>query len=63
MPVANGEDKAEFRHTSEYMNGNIGTARVVTEIFSEQLFAPARSREARLNRYLRNSEIRQSNNL
>ena len=54
MLVANGSDKAEFRHASEHLGRNIRTAWVVAEIFGEQFFAPVWSREARLDRYLRN---------
>ncbi len=56
MLVANGSDKAELRHASEHLGCNIRTARVVAEVFGEQFFAPVRSREARLDRYLRNGE-------
>ncbi len=56
MLVARGDGKAELRHASEYLGSNIGTVRVVAQIFREQLFAPVRSREACLNRYLRNGE-------
>ena len=56
MLVASDSDKAEFRHASEHLGSNIGTAWMVTEILSEQFFAPVRNREARLDRYLRNGE-------
>jgi hypothetical protein len=52
--IANGSDKVEFRHASEHLACNIRTARVVAEVFGEQFFVPVRSREARLDRYLRN---------
>jgi hypothetical protein len=54
--VANGYDKAEFPRASERMDSNIGTPRVIAEIFSEQFFAAVWSLEARLDRYLRNGE-------
>ena len=52
--VANGCDKAELLRASERVSSNIGTAWVVTEVFGELFFAPVRSCEARLDRYLRN---------
>jgi hypothetical protein len=55
--IANGSDKVEFRHASEHLACNIRTARVVAEVLGEQFFATVRSREARLDRYLRNGEI------
>jgi hypothetical protein len=55
--IANGSDKVEFRHASEHLACKIRTARVVAEVLGEQFFAPVRSREARLDRYLRNGEI------
>ncbi len=54
MLAANSSDKVEFRHTSEHLSRNIGTVRMVAEVFGEQFFAPVRSCEARLDRYLRN---------
>jgi hypothetical protein len=48
--------KADVLHTSEHMGSNIGTARVVAEVFRELFFAPVRIRDARLDRYLRNWE-------
>jgi hypothetical protein len=48
--VANGSDKAEFRHASEHLGCNIRTAWVVAEIFGEQFFAPVERRQARLDR-------------
>jgi hypothetical protein len=52
--AANGSDKVYFHHASEHLCCNIRTAWVIAEVFGEQLFAPVRSREARLDRYLRN---------
>jgi hypothetical protein len=54
--VASDRDKAESRHVSEHLSSNIRTARVVTEKFCEEFFAPVRHHEARLDRYLRNGE-------
>ena len=56
MLVANDSDSAELWHASEHLSGNIRTAWVVTDVFSKQFFAPVLSREARLDRYLRNGE-------
>jgi hypothetical protein len=33
--VANHGDKGKFPHASERLRSNIGTARMVTEVFSE----------------------------
>jgi hypothetical protein len=55
--IANDSDKVEFGHASEHLACNIRTARVVAEVLGEQFFAPVRSLEARLDRYLRNREI------
>ena len=52
--ITNDRDEAELRHTSERPGRDIGTTRVVTNIFSEQFFAPIRSRKARFDRYQRN---------
>jgi hypothetical protein len=52
--VTNGCHSADLSHAPEHMGGNIGTAGVVTEVFSELFLAPVRSCESRLNRYLRN---------
>jgi hypothetical protein len=52
--IANDSDKVEFGHASEHLACNIRTARVVAEVLGEQFFAPVRSRQARLDRYLRN---------
>jgi hypothetical protein len=54
--VASHSDKAEFPQDSEHLRSNIRTVWVVTEVFGEFFFAPIRSREARLNRHLRNGE-------
>ena len=54
--VTNDRDEAELRCVSEHAGSNVGTARVVAEIFSEYFFASVRSREARLDRHLRNGQ-------
>ena len=54
MLVANGGHNADLSHAPEHVGSKIGTARVVTEIFCEQFVVPVWSREARLDRYLRN---------
>jgi len=54
--VARSDGKADLHRSSEHLGSNIGTAQVVAEIFSELFFAPVRSREACLNRHLRNGE-------
>ena len=56
MLVANNSDQAEFRDVSERLCSNIGTARMVAEIFRQQFFVPVRSREARLYGYQRNGK-------
>jgi hypothetical protein len=54
--VAHGSDKVELKHATEHLGGNIRAARAVAEIFSKLFFAPVRSSEVRLDRYLRNGE-------
>ena len=56
MLVANGCHSADLFHATKHMGGNIGTARMVAQIFCQQLFASVRSCEAGLNRYLRNGK-------
>jgi hypothetical protein len=56
MLVANDSDTAEFNHTSQHLCSNIGTPRMVTEIFDEQFFVPGWSRETCLDCHLRNGE-------
>lgn len=58
MLVTNGCYQAELHRASEHMGSNVGTSRVIAEIFGEQLFAPVWSLEARLDRYLRNRDSR-----
>jgi hypothetical protein len=52
--LANNRGKAKVRKASENLGGNIGTVFMVTEVFSEQFFAPVRSGEARFNGNPRN---------
>jgi len=54
--VANGCHSANLSHAPERMGGNIRTAGVVTEVFSELFFAPVRSRKTRPDRYLWNGK-------
>ncbi len=54
--VTTDRDSAEFRDAAEHLSSYVGTTRVVTEVFSEQFFAPVWSREARLDRHVRNGE-------
>jgi hypothetical protein len=54
--VASGGHGADLSHAAECLGSNIGTIRVVAEIFNEQFFAPVWRREARFDRYLRNRE-------
>ena len=54
MLVADDRGKFEFRHTPEHMSSDIRATGVVAYVFSERLFAPIRSREARLYGYRRN---------
>ncbi len=54
MFLADNRGQAKVREAAEYLGGNIRTALVVAEVFSEQFFASVRSRETRLNGYLRN---------
>jgi hypothetical protein len=54
--VADSCDNAEFPHAAEYVSSNMRTVRPITQILRKQFFPPVRSREARLDRYLRNGE-------
>ena len=54
--VADGGDDADFPHAAENVCSNVGTPRVVTEVFCQKFFAPVRRCQARLDRYLRNGE-------
>ena len=55
--VASGGQGANFSYAPKCLSSNVGTVRVVTEIFSEQFVAPVWSREARFDGYLRNRRI------
>ena len=55
--LADGCHNADFPYAPEHMGSNVGTVRLVAQIFGEKFFAPVRSREARLDRHLRNGEI------
>ena len=59
--VANRCHGADLPHAPERLGSNIGTTRMVAQIFAQQFFPPVRSREARLDRYLRNGEVPSSN--
>jgi len=48
--IANGRHQAKFRDDAEHMRRNIGTARVVAEIFREFFFVALWRGKARLNR-------------
>jgi hypothetical protein len=52
--VANGCHSAELHHAPKHVGSNMGTARLVAQIFRELLFAAVRSDEARLDHHLRN---------
>jgi len=54
--LANNRSQAKVREASERLGSNIGTVLVVTEVFSEHLFASVWSGEARFNGYPRNGE-------
>jgi hypothetical protein len=54
--VADSRHNADLSDASERVGSNVGTARLVAQIFSKQFFVSVRSRQARLNRYLRNGE-------
>jgi hypothetical protein len=52
--VANCAYDSNFPNASERVCCYVGAIWSVAEVFGEQLFAPVRRGEARLNRYLRN---------
>jgi hypothetical protein len=54
--IANYGHHAKLDNAAKHMSRNIGTAGVVAEVFCKNFFAPVWSRDARLNRYLRNGE-------
>ena len=49
MLIANGRHQPKFRNDTEHMRGNIGTARVVAEVFRELFFVAIWSGESRIN--------------
>jgi hypothetical protein len=51
--VADRGHGANLPHAPQYVGSNIGTLRLVAQIFGEKFFAPVRRCEARLDRYLR----------
>jgi hypothetical protein len=53
--VANRCHSAKLHHAPEHVGSNVGTARLVAQIFRELLFAAVRSHEARLDGHLRNA--------
>lgn len=53
--VANHGGRAKFNYDSEDMGGDVGTVRIVADVFREQIFATVRGNETGLDRYLRNS--------
>ena len=57
MVVANHGHEAELRNATEHASTNIGTPRVVANVFRENFFATVWSRNARLNRYPRNGSL------
>ncbi len=54
--VTNDSSVSEFHYTAEHLSCNIGTARVITDVFSELLFEPVCIREARFYHHSRNGE-------
>jgi hypothetical protein len=52
--IANCSAKADLLHATEHTGCNVGTARLVAEVFRDLFFAPVGSRETRLDRYQRN---------
>ena len=55
--LANCDAQADLFHVSKHTSSNIGTSWVVTEILRDLFFAAVRSREARLNRYVRHGDL------
>jgi hypothetical protein len=53
---ANCRAKADLFYASEHVGGNIRTSRVVAKVLSNLFFAAVRTRDARLNRYVRHGE-------
>lgn len=56
MLVTNHGHEAKLHNATEHASSNIGTARVVAKVFGQNFFAAVWSRNARLDRYLRNGE-------
>lgn len=56
MVVADGSGGTDFHCAPEQMGGNVGTVRLVAQIFGKKLFAPVRRFEARLDGYVRNGK-------
>ena len=56
MFVADQGAKAEFRD-DEHMDRNIGTARMVADVFRKLFFQAVRTHKARLDGYLRNRNL------
>jgi hypothetical protein len=54
--IADGGYHADLSHAPQHVGGDIGTARLVAEVFGEYLVPPFRSCEARFDRYLRNGD-------
>jgi hypothetical protein len=54
--VANRTYDSNFPNASERMGCYVGAVWSVAKVFGQQLFAPVRRGETRLNRYLRNGE-------
>ena len=57
MLVADGGCGADFHGASEDMGCNVGTIRLVAQIFGELFFVSVWSFEARFDRYPRNGEF------
>jgi len=54
--VANHGHETKLHNAAQHASSNVGTARVVANVFRENFFAAVWSRHTRLNRYLRNRE-------
>lgn len=54
--VANHGHEAKLHNATKQLSSNIGTARVVANVFRENFFAAVWSRDARLDRHPRNGE-------
>ena len=57
MLVANRCHRTNLAQKSEHVGSNIRTIWLVAQILRQLFFKAFRSREARLDRYLRNTEI------